>query len=176
MVVSLSIEDSVKQLLIVLDDDIRRLSRTSSRLDELRSLVIKRDEAALASLLSEIETEAECHQPQRARGSNRQTMRKELADALGIDRVEEVTLSRLERVLPEVMAVQVTQRKSKLQSLVKNLRREYSATVLLLADCARFNRLLLESIFQWGASATVVYGSDGATRRQGGCNIVNLKF
>lgn len=161
--------------LAVLDEDIRHIEETLLRLDELRGLVIKRDDANLASLLERIEAEAAGRS---AHELKRQSVRRKLADAFGCASAEEMTLSRVESesALPEGTRVQVAMRREKLRLLVEKLRKEYTATVLLLADCARFNRLLLESVFELGKPATVVYGADGAARRQSGANLVNMRL
>ena len=170
---AISIEETVGQLLTVLDEDIRYLEDTVSILDELRSLVIKRDDVGLAKLFEDIASEVESRA---ANESKRQAIRKSLADALGCGSIGNVTLSKLESVLPVEGAAQVTERRTKLQSLVSELRKEYSATVLLMADCARFNKLLLESIFALNRSGPITYGADGTTRRQGDGSLVNIRF
>jgi len=172
------IQDRFDELLGVLDEDARHIEETLLRLDELRGLVVKRDDANLANLLERIEAEAAGRS---AHELKRQSVRRKLAPIYRGASAEEMTLSRLESesVLPEGTRVQVAMRREKLRSLVEELRKEYAATVLLLADCARFNRLLLESIFELGKPVPmlgIVYGADGAARRQSGANLVNLRF
>ena len=47
--------DKVDELLAVLDKDIEHIQRSLSRLNELRRLVIKRDDTALGKLLESIQ-------------------------------------------------------------------------------------------------------------------------
>ena len=54
-----SIEDKVDELLLVLDEDIRHIQQSLSWLNELRSLIIKRDDASLGKLLELIRSESE---------------------------------------------------------------------------------------------------------------------
>jgi flagellar biosynthesis/type III secretory pathway chaperone len=173
MVRSLSIEEMVMDLLTVLDNDIRHLEDTISTLNKLRRLVIRRDDAGLSKLFEEIETKVAGHS---ASESRRQSIRKALADALGCEKVDDVTLSKVETVLPADTAAEVVERRVRIRSLVSELRREYSATVLLMTDCARFNRLLLESILALNRSGTITYGADGTTKRQSEGGLVNLRF
>lgn len=170
---AISLEGMVEKLLTVLDEDIGHLENTISTLNELRSLVIKRDDTGLAKLFEDVEAKVTNHA---ANESKRQSIRRELADALGYKCAEEVTLSRLEAALPAETTAQVVHRRTKLQSLVSELKKEYSATVLLMADCSRFNRLLLESIFALNRSGAITYEADGTTRRQSDGGLVNLRF
>lgn len=164
--------DKVDELLVVLDEDIRNTQQSLSRLNELRSLVVKRDDASLAKLLENIRNESDSYA---ANELKRHSIRKELAVALNCN-LEQVTLSRLEALLPAEKRVQVAKSKVQLRSLTKELKKEYLSTALLLAECARFNNLLLRSIFDLGKTGTITYGCDGHTKRQDEMAFVNLQF
>ena len=167
---AIGIEDKVDELLVVLDKDIQHIQESSSRLNELRSLVIKRDDATLGELLESIQAESDRYA---ANELKRQSIRKELAIALGCN-VGQMTLSRLEATLPKERKAQVTKRKAKLRSLTNELKKEHLGTVLLLSECARLNSLFLNSIFNAGKTGMVYYDSNGNTRRQTGTAFVNL--
>jgi hypothetical protein len=164
--------DKIDQLLFVLDEDIRHIQQSLSRLNELRSLVVKRDDLSLAKLLENIQAESDNYM---ANELKRQSIRKELAVALDCN-LEQVTLSRLEAVLPKEKGAQMSERKARLKSLTGQLKREHLSTALFLSECARFNRLLLKSIFDLGKTGTTMYGSDGHTERQDDMAFVNLQF
>jgi sugar-specific transcriptional regulator TrmB len=169
---AIKIEGKVDELLVVLDEDIENIQKNLSRLNELRSLIIKHDDAALSKLLESIQAESDsnlCHE------LKRQSIRRELANALGYD-IEQMTLSTLETDLPKEKQEQVTRRKAKLTSLIEELKKEHLSTVLLLSDCARFNRSLLKSVFNLGNTGTVYYGSNGASKKQPDTAFVNLQF
>ncbi len=165
-------EDKVDELLIVLDEDIRHIQESLLRLNELRSLVVKRDDAALGKLLESIQSETDVY---RSNELKRQSIREELATAFGSN-LEQMTLSRLESKLPEEKKAQVTKRKAELRALIKELRKEHLSTALLLSDCARFNTLLLKSVFDLGKTGIVYYDSSGSTKRQTDTAFVNLQF
>ncbi|MHC4692168.1 MAG: hypothetical protein ACYS67_05455 [Planctomycetota bacterium] len=169
---TINIEDKVDELLLVLDEDIRYIQQSLSRLNELRSLVIKRDDVSLGKLLELIRSESEGY---RKHELHRQSIRRELAGALGCG-LGQMTLSTLEAGLPKEKKEQVTEKKAKLNSLIKELRKEHLSTALLLSECARFNKMLLESIFNFGNTRTVYYGSNGATKQQNDTAFVNLQF
>ncbi len=169
---AIKIEEKVEELLVILDEDIEHIQQNLSRLNELRSLVIKHDDVALSKLLEHIQAESDRNLSHELK---RHSVRKELANALGYD-IEQMTLSTLEACLPKEKQEQVTRRKSKLTSLIKELKKEHLSTALLLSDCARFNRMLLKNVFNLGNTGTVYYGSNGATREQPDMAFVNLKF
>ena len=165
-------QDKVDELLIILDKDAQHIEESLSRLNELRRLVIKRDDTALGKLLKSIQSESDSY---RNNELKRQSIRKELATALDC-RLEQMTLSRLEEVLPEEKKAQVTERKEKLRLLTGELKKEHLSTAILLSDCARFNSLLLRSIFDLRKTGMVYYDSNGTAKRQTDTAFVNLKF
>jgi len=169
---AIEIEDKVDELLSCLNKDSQHIQESLSQLNELRSLLIKHDDAALGKLLEIIQAESYSY---KSHESKRQTIRKELANALGYN-TEQMTLSALEASLPKEKKAQVTKMKAKLMLLVKELKKEYLSTALLLSECARFNNLLLKSIFDLGKTGTVYYNSNGVTKRQTDMAFVNLKL
>ena len=164
------IENKVDQLLTCLDKDSQHIQESLSQLNKLRSYVIKRDDSGLGKLLKIIQAETSSY---RNHESKRQTIRKELANALGCN-TEQVTLSALERRLSKEKKDQVIKKKAKLISLIKELKKEHLSTILLLSECARFNNLLLKSIFDLGKTGAVYYNSNGATKQQTDMAFVNL--
>jgi len=164
------IENKVDKLLTCLDKDSQHIQESLSQLNKLRSYVIKRDDSGLSKLLKVIQAEMDSY---RNHESKRQTIRKELAHALGCN-TEQVTLSALERRLSKEKKDQVIKKKAKLISLIKELKKEHLSTILLLSECARFNNLLLKSIFDLGKTGAVYYNSNGATKQQTDMAFVNL--
>ena len=168
----IEIEDKIDELLTCLDKDIQHIQECSLRLNELRSLVVKRNDTSLGKLLETIRIASDSY---RSCESQRQSIRKELATAFGCD-PEQMTLSRLEAALPKEKKAQVAGRKAKLRVLTEELKKEHLSTALLLSDCARFNSLLLKSIFDLGGTGVAYYNSNGATKRQTDTAFVNLRF
>ncbi len=169
---SIIIEDKIDYLSSVLDRDIEHIQASLLRLNELRSFVVKRDDAALTRLLGEIKADLDSYA---ANEAERFLIQKELAGVLGCE-PEQVTLSRLESILPKEKAIGLKERKEKLRLLARELKREYSSTAILLSDCMRFNRLLLRSIFKMGNAEAVEYSADGRTKQQAETAFVNLQL
>jgi len=166
------IKDKVDKLLTCLDKDSQHIQESLSQLNKLRSYVIKRDDSGLSKLLKIIQAETSSY---RNHESKRQTIRKELANALGCN-TEQMTLSALEARLPKGKKDQIIKKKAKLMSLIKELKKEHLSTILLLSECARFNNLLLKSIFDLGKTGAVYYNSNGATKQQTDMAFVNLQI
>lgn len=167
-----SIEDKVDRLLACLDKDVQQMQESLKQLNEMRRLVIKRDEAALGELLESIQAESGRH---REHELHRKSIREELAESLGCD-FEQMTLSALQAILPETKKNQVIQMKEKLRSLSAELKKEYLSTALLLSECARFNNMLLKGIFDLSRTESVQYGANGITKRQIDTAFVNLQI
>jgi 5-methylthioribose kinase len=171
-VTEVAIQNKVDELLAVLDKDIQHIQDSLSWLNELRSLVIKRDDAALSKLLESIRTEAANYA---ATELERRSIREDLANALG-SKPEQMTLSALETILPEENKAQVAEIKTKLKSLIKELRREHLSTALLLTDCTRFNNQLLRALFDLGKRGTVYYRPNGMSKKQNDTAFVNMRL
>ncbi len=169
---AMAVEDKVEKLLACLDEDARRIEESLSQLNQLRTLVIKRDDEALGRLLESIQAQSDQHSRQQ---QDRQSVRMDLAKALGCN-LEQMTLSALREKLPEAEKERVSQMKAKLKGLVAELRKEYAGTVLLLSECSRLNSLLLKSIFKLGGTGDVYYNANGVVRRQNKTAFVNLQF
>lgn len=165
-----SIEGKIDELLAVLDKDVEHVRTSLSRLDELRSLVVKRDSEALGILLDEIRKQSQEYSENESR---RASLRAELARDLGCE-VGDMTLSRLESVVGEGKRLAVSERKSLLRSLTDQLKRERVATAILLRDCGRLNSTLLNGILELGNARTTTYGSDGSARSSGGSVFVSM--
>ncbi|MHC4842612.1 MAG: hypothetical protein ACYTFM_00100 [Planctomycetota bacterium] len=165
------ISDRIAQMLNCLQEDIQNIERILGYLDEIRTSVLKRDENALSYLLQKIQTETDEYKNQESR---RNFIRSELANLLDRD-VQQITLSELEQILPESIQAQVKEKKNKIKLLTNKLQKEHLNTVLLLSECARFNRMILSGIFDFGKQDVVTYSASGIRPRQAGRNLVNFK-
>lgn len=162
----------VDALLAVLDEDIRHAQTSLSLLDTLRTLLIKRDETALAELLTDLRQEAEVHAHNERQ---REHSRQELAEELQCG-VQDVTLSMLKDRLSGPRQVAVAQRQTLLKSLTADLKREYTLTAMLVADCAQFNRSLMRVFFGLDGKGSMTYGANGTAKHRSGTALVNMHF
>ncbi|MBN1817611.1 MAG: hypothetical protein JW828_09625 [Sedimentisphaerales bacterium] len=132
----------VQELLEILDAEQKRIVLTLTRLDELRSAVIKRDENTLYALQETIRTE---QQQTAVLESRRETVRKKIADILGCS-VGQLNLTRLCKSLDGILLRQAQSMQQSLKESVRRLRNEHTVTTLLLRDCARINQALLRCL------------------------------
>jgi len=166
------VEKKIDELLVVLDNDIWHVQQSMSRLNELRSLVIKRDDSSLGNLLGTIRNASDNYTKNEQK---RRSIRQELAGVFGCE-IEKMTLSKLEVCVPQHKRSEVTRRKRELESLTVELKKQYLSTAIFLSECARFNSKLLNSIFDVGRGGTITYDSDGSAKRQGRSAFVNFHF
>lgn len=169
---TIEFKEKIDELLSVLDMDVDEMQKSLSRLNELRGLVIKRDDSALEKLLEKIRAESDSYMANKLR---RQSIREELAVALDCE-FEQLTLSRLEAETSTEKKAQIAQRKAELKALATELRKEHLNTALLLSDCARFNRMLLNSLLDLTRTESLIYNSSGEASRQTDTAFVNLHF
>ena len=101
--------------------------------------------------------------------------RKELANMLGC-KLEQITLSELASRVPQGARERVSAMQAKLRPLAEELKKEHMSTFILLSECARFNSLLLRSVFDLGQTGTVYYNSNGATKRHVDMPLMNLEL
>lgn len=159
-------------LLEVLDEDIRHLESTLSRLNALRSLLIKREDAALQRLLEEVRGQADAYQANERR---REQLRQELAADLGCA-ASALTLSTLaDAWAGHAVGVALAERQARLRSLTAQLKREHALTVLLIRDCIRFNRSLLHVFLGSGGGGTT-YGATGAAKHEINGTLMSMTF
>jgi hypothetical protein len=134
--------DLLVELNEVLDQEQRRVEHTLTELDDLRSAVIRRDEAGLQELFSRISARQNDFSQLDQR---RQRLRQRLADWIGCD-LNRLNLTRLIRGVPAEQGEALRQRQQHLYKRVRQLKMEHHLTGLLLADCARLNRTLLRAM------------------------------
>jgi len=166
------LENKIDQLIAVLDEDIRHIEDSLLRLDRLRGLVIKRDDVGLNILLEDIRSASSTYTQNELR---RKTIREDLARMFDCD-VDQMTLSWLQAELDDPKRSLIIDKKRQLRSLAGRLKKEHISTSMLLADCSRFNSMLLRGIFNLGNSDEIYYGADGAMKQQRNTAFVNTQF
>jgi flagellar biosynthesis/type III secretory pathway chaperone len=163
---------NVKDMLDVLERDTQHIERTLSFLNELRGLVIKRDEQNLGRLLEEIRTET---QEYSANEHRRRMAREQLAGLFGC-KTGELTLSVLRTRIDEPEKSAIAESQKKLRALTERLQREYISTAALLSDCARINSRLLKIVFEQSRAGPVCYNSQGTTARGADAAFMNMRL
>jgi hypothetical protein len=167
---TMEITGSVEDLVNVLKRDISHIEYASSKLNELRGFVIKRDEKGLSRLLEDIRAEAKDYQ---ANEQRRGLIRKELAEFFGCTS-KELTLSFLKNRVTGAARAAIAENQERLKALVSHLKVEYASTAALLSDCARINSALLRIVFDRSRKGLVCYDSTGLATRESDAAFMNM--
>jgi len=167
-----AIQGKITALLEALDEDLRHLESTLSRLHALRSLLLKREDAALQELLDEVRGQAQAHQ---ANELKREQLRKDLATDRGCA-PGDLTLSKLAGALAgHAAGAALADRQARLRALTAQLKQEYTLTVLLVRDCIRFNRSLLH-VFLGSGGGGATYSATGAAKHEINATLLSMTF
>lgn len=166
------IQSQVTALLDVLDEDTRHVEDTLARLDALRGLLIKRDHAALEKLLVETRNQSENYA---ATESRRQGVRRDLAKELGWTE-RDLTVTKLLPHVAEPLASALAERQTKLKALIVRLKREHTLTAMLILDCRKFNRSLLQVFLGPAGKTGTMYSPTGAVKHPAGTTLLNMQF
>jgi len=147
----------VQRLTESLDQQIELLGARSDELDALNESICANDNDRMEQVLTEMGLSR-----QRQGQADRQfkAAREDLARHLGW----QIGKTRLERLLglvgePERRAL--ARRRRQVVELAETLRRKHRQTVVLLAECAKINRLLIDCLLGPDQRVTV-YGATGA--------------
>ena len=149
--------DLLESLDALLEEEISLLQERRKHLETLSDVLVRRDDESMERLLEEMER-AQDRQAQtdlRLRG-----VREALAESLGTD-AREMTLSVLIGELPLPLGEALDRRRKQILLLAGDLRHRHLQATMLLAESARINRMLLESLFPSSESVTT-YSTGGA--------------
>jgi DNA repair exonuclease SbcCD ATPase subunit len=170
--VTTELQEKVNELLAVLQKDLEHIERSIGELDELRALVIKRDDSGLSKLLEQIRSRSQEYE---ANQKLREELRQQIAEILDWP-VSEVRLGKLVQEVTAEQRVSVRQMRVRLGGMISRLQREHTSTVMLLSDLSRFNSILLNTILQTGQVCGVTYDARGGTSRSGDVAFMNLQL
>jgi len=160
----------IASLEALMDEEIALLDLRRSQLSCLCGAIVDRDEDAVEGLLEQIER---AQQLQAATDGKLQALRKVAARRLC--RPEgQVKLSGLIAALDEPLRPPLAERRQRIIDLAGRLQQEHMRTVILLTECARLNRMLLEGLFPQGEGVTT-YDADGAEAWRGEAGLVDTE-
>jgi hypothetical protein len=130
-------------LLAVLDEEIRLLELRRSQLEALSVAIVERDDERMESLLGEIQQAVDSQADADLR---LKAVRRALADDMGFP-IEQVRLELLIERLRGGERTEIERRRRRIIDRAERLRRQHLHTSILLLECTRINRLLLEALF-----------------------------
>lgn len=165
-----ALNELLENLAAFLDSRTDQMQRTLEQLDSLRAAVIRRDERALAEMLEQTRQDSQLRDELDAA---QMVLGRRLAAALGL--AEPVNLTRLCAALDAEQAQRFRRKQRDLLELAEQVRIEHSATEMLLRECARCNRQLLEAIVGHSAQNNT-YDPQGQTLRSMDGSLVNVRY
>ena len=160
----------VGELLTILDEDIQLLDLRRSQLEALSVAIVERDDARLEALLNEIQQMLEL---QAGVDLRLDRIRGALAGDLSLP-VQRVKLQALAGLLQGRDRAEIESRRRRIVELSERLRQQHLQTSVLLSECARVNRLLLEALFPQSKGVDT-YGHDGPQRWWPDTGVVNAE-
>ena len=156
MMVSLSQAELVEPLLAALGEEVAALNLRRAQLGLLREAILRREDEAVGRLLEQLEQSQLFSTQLETRLS---ALRQAVAISVGLDR-SKATLGQLIQRLDGPQAQALDQRRREIISLIKALQRQHLELAMLLRECARINRLMLQQLLGGGKEVTT-YGSLG---------------
>jgi len=153
------VDARVSDLLTVLDEEIRLLDLRRSQLEALSVAIVERDDDRLEVQLDEIQQTAALQADVDVRLEN---VRRGLAGDLAMP-PEQLKLHVLADLFEGRRRAEIESRRRRIIDLAERLQRQHMHTSVLLSECARVNRLLLDALFPQGKGVDT-YGSDGQER------------
>ncbi|MFW6133280.1 MAG: hypothetical protein ACOC8F_05230 [Planctomycetota bacterium] len=151
-----TLSERVARLAAVLDEEIDLLTARREQLERLIAATPAHDEPVMERLLAEMER---TQRVQAVSDARLRAARASVAAALACD-ASELRLSGLIDRLDGADRERIERRRERIVSLVEAVRYEHIKAAMLLTECARVNRELLESLFPASTPVTT-YGAGG---------------
>jgi len=160
-----------ERLLEALDRELELLAAKRAEMEQLLAALAVRDDATLEKLLARME-QSQQEQSQADREVER--ISSDLAAEVGCP-VERPRLSELAAYLPPDLARALEDRRKALTDQLRQLRRKHMEMSMLLHECQKINRLLLESILR-GNSGPKTYSANGTLRHRDGGGVMSAEL
>lgn len=158
-------DKAIERLLEALDRELALLDRRERQTDELRQAIIKADDVGMEALLERMD---QADREQTLVDAEVGALRSALGAMLD-PRAGMMKLSELVKRLPPDQAEPIERRRTQIVRKITELRRLHVETAVLLSECARINRMLLDAMLQGGAPASTYDARGGHHRvRTGG--------
>jgi hypothetical protein len=162
--------DLVEPLREALGEEIAALNLRRSQLKLLREAILERDDEAVERLLGQLE---QAQSIQSLLEVRLRALREALADELDLP-LGRTTLSALIQRLPLAAARELDLCRREVIHLVRGLQRQHLELAILLRECARINRLMVEQLLGPGRRVTT-YAAGGRREWQDGAGLMDTE-
>lgn len=153
-------ENAVDRLVDALDRELAVLDRRERQTDELRQAIIQADDGRMESLLEQM---GQIDQEQSLVDAEVGALRSAIS-AMIDPRGVTMKLSELARRLPADQSSAIEGRRERIVRKIGELRRLHVETAVMLAECARINRMLLDTMRR-GGGTVATYDARGSHQR-----------
>lgn len=160
----------VDELVAFLDLQSEHLEKMLDFLDAFRKALIRRDLPMLQEMQSQLAQEAEIRNQL---DQSQRILQQKLAGLTGCS-AEDVCLSSLETVLDPMSREKIRHRRQSMIQQVRHIQEQHLATELLLRECSRMNRRLLETVV--GGQTGKTYDARGRSSWNAGQGLMNVKL
>ncbi len=167
-----STESLIDELVAILDEEIDLLEQKRSQLADLSEALVSADDEATETLLKQIE---QTEYTQTRVDIRLRDVRKALAGVFGYDDARALRLSVLVSELPDTQASAVDDRRGRLARQVGKLRRQHLQTAMLLVECSKVNRMMMECLLPAGETVTT-YDAAGTNLWRNGAGLVDKEL
>lgn len=157
-------------LTLILDEQIELVEQRLAHMHRLAGTILSRDEKAMEQLLGEME---QAQQTQALADVKLSAIRHNLARAAGLP-PKDVSLSGLLPRLSSGQAAPIRRRRELILQLTGELRKQHLSTAILLCECSRVNRLMLDALLG-GPQSVGTYQSDGTQSYTSGHGLVDAE-
>jgi flagellar biosynthesis/type III secretory pathway chaperone len=158
-------------LVKLLDAEIQQMRTQSEQIQGLGEAIARRDETALGALLARVEGE---QSRQQALEEQTGRIRAALAKHYGLD-IEEARLGVLLERVPPRWRGPLGERRQGIIDMAESLRRQNYEAAVMLYECTRVNRRLLECL-TCGENSVDTYDSEGSSRRRYASGTLNAEL
>lgn len=165
------IEQITKQIDDFMDAQLQQVSRMLDILQQLRSAVIRCQEEQLCALQSELVQE---EGNRLALDQQQHRLQEQIATFLAIP-VDQVCISKILEFLSEPLRSRLDEKRLQLQQEVRQLRQEHLGAELLLRECTRLNRKILE-VMLGQQPGTGTYDAQGRMKQPQAERFMSLKI
>jgi flagellar biosynthesis/type III secretory pathway chaperone len=160
-----------EQLLEALDRELELLTAKRTEMEQLLAALACRDDATLERFLARME---QGQQEQSRADRNVERISSELAAQVGCP-ARRPRLSELATYLPPDLARALEDRRQALTSHLRQLRRKHMEMSMLLHECQKINRLLLECLLR-ESSGPRTYSANGNLRHRDGGGVMSAEL
>ena len=168
---AIMLKQAAAQLNEFLDEQAESIRRTLRQFDVLRGAVIHRDEAMMTELAEQVDAQ---NQERQEADKRREALCRQLGELLGCD-ARQVNITAICGLLDSEDRAELEDKRRVVKELVSRLKIEREGTELLLRECERMNRAILNEMMGSGRR-TMTYTRRGVTQNEAPGGMMSVRL